>query len=832
MSPRNIFGICLLLGPGGIRCDTTTLTTPYVKRPTYALATPRLILSVFILILMPNVWGQGAVLLDEVQVSADASEGDTSPGEGSSRATLSGGRLKEANINNLSEASLLLPGLYSFGTSPRITGFSIRGLGNNQFNDGLDSSVGLYVDGVYLARQTYGAFGLFDLDDVTVLRGPQGAQYGMDSTAGEIHIRTRLPSHAQSQSLGLSVGNLGYTRIDTSITGSLVPGELAGRLSLYGQVRDGILYNQFDGSLLNNQNRLGVRGQLFWTPRADLSVRLIGEFGELDQKCCSIALLGPVSASIAASDAYMGYERTGTRVSERVTKNNVPTYNKTTREALSMIAEWGPIGRHRFVSISAINQTGFGPSINDDGTSMNLLQGSTTSKSRQLSQELRWQTSFKRAETTAGLIYLNQNLKGQEIGILGDEIALWALGGSLRQQVPTLNRQNSGFLINAVLPPEALNGLVLSTPYSQKSDTFSLFTSLDLKTSPDGLVTTGVRYTTSRREAQVSRSRSGGNLNSSPLALTNQLNALGNALGQDAGAVTYDGLIDSLAGESFERTDARQDEGYGGRVMYRHRISRSLSTSISLARGYKSGGLNLTGLSQTVSAQFMPETATNLELVLQSSQWLGKGSASMSVYQTKVKNFQALTYDEGGGLIDNPRQNNVLNIPEVKLQGVELDVRYPLTQRTQLGAGLAYNRAISTVFPNAPNEDTNRADKNLSGKQLYNAPRWSGFVGLERRFSVEKGREAYVAGEHTFRTKTFGAVDQSRSSFIDGYQLTNLRIGLRDAKAKWNVQAWIKNVFDEDYLQGVAALYGLGDYAGFAGEPRTYGLGLEMTLDR
>lgn len=771
-------------------------------------------------------------MLDEVQVSADASLGDTLPGEGSSRAFVSGKRLKEGNMNSLSEASLLLPGVFSFGTSPRITGFSIRGLGNNQFNDGLDSSVGLYVDGVYLARQTYGSFGLFDLEDVSVLRGPQGAQYGMDSTAGEIHIRSRMPSHVQSQSLGVSVGNLGYQRIDTSITGSIIPGELAGRLSLFGQVRDGILYNQFDGSLLNNQNKLGVRGQFFWTPRSDLTVRLIGEFGELDQKCCSIALLEPVSASIAASDAYMGYERTGANVSERVTKNNAPTYNKTTREALSLIAEWGPVGRHRFVSISGVNQTSFGPSMNDDGTSMNLLVGSTTSRSRQFTQELRWLSSFKRAETTTGLIYLNQNLKGQEIGVLGDEIALWALGGSLRQQAPVLNRQNSGFLINAVLPPDALNGLVLSTPYRQSSDTVSLFTSVDLKTSPEGLLTTGVRYTASRREAQISRSRSGGNLNSSPLALTNQLNALGNALGQDAGMVTYDGLIDSLAGESFDRSDARQDEGYGGRVMYRHTLSRGLSSSISLARGYKSGGLNLTGLSQTAPPQFLPETATNLELGLRSSQFFGKGVASASIYHTKVKNFQALTYDEGGGLIDNPRQNNILNIPVVKLQGVEIELSHPLARKTQLGLGLAYNRALSTVFPNAPNEDTNRADKNLNGKQLYNAPRWSGFVGLEQRFTLAKSREVYVGGEHTFRTRTFGAVDQSRNSLIDGYQLTNLRLGLRDTKAKWNVQAWVKNLFDEDYLAGVAALYGLGDYAGFAGEPRTYGLGLEMALGR
>jgi iron complex outermembrane recepter protein len=118
--------------------------------------------------------------LQEVQISASTEENGANANNTiskvSSKITSSGENLEVKSIRSLSEFSQQAPGLYGFGTTPRLTGFSIRGLGNNQFNDGLDSSVGLYVDGVYLARQSYTAFGLFDLESVNVFRGPQGSR--------------------------------------------------------------------------------------------------------------------------------------------------------------------------------------------------------------------------------------------------------------------------------------------------------------------------------------------------------------------------------------------------------------------------------------------------------------------------------------------------------------------------------------------------------------------------------------------------------------------------------------------------------------------------------
>jgi iron complex outermembrane receptor protein len=607
---------------------------------------------------------------------------------------------------------------------------------------------------------------------------------------------------------------------------------LAGRFNVYGQVRDGLITNLFDGNKLNDQDRLGVRGQLLWAPADELLVRVIGEYGMADQKCCVVPLLAPVSASVQSSDDYMGYKRPGTNPYDRVTDNDRTTRSRLLRRSLSVIAEWTPPGRHSLTSLTGLNGLDISPTQFDDGTSMRLVNSNITSKSSQFTQEVRLNSRFLRAETTVGMFYIHQRVQGRERAVLGDEIARWALGGVLRSRVPGLTQQNSGFVIDAVLPPQALNGLTLNTPYSQVSDSYSTFASTDFKLSPNTVMTAGLRWTASNRRAEISRDRSGGNLNSSPLSLTNNLAVLSGLLGQNVQNVTYDGIIDSLVGPSFERQDTRKDHGASGKLALKHQINTDTSVYASAATGYKSGGLNLAGITRQVKPQFEPETASNFEVGLNKVHPSGKLSYNLSLYNTRIKNYQALTHDEGEGLVANPRPNNVINISKVRLRGVEFDLSSRLTPTFSLYTGLAYNQAISTEFTNAPNEDTGQNNKNLSGEQLYNAPRWSGFVGLEHRIPHQDKNYTYWGLDYQFRSGTFGSVDQSRSSFIEGYQITNLRLGYRNQQEGWGVQAWVRNVFDEDYLQAVSTLYSVGELGGYAGDPRTYGVTVDVKLGR
>jgi iron complex outermembrane receptor protein len=206
-------------------------------------------------------------------------------------------------------------------------------------------------------------------------------------------------------------------------------------------------------------------------------------------------------------------------------------------------------------------------------------------------------------------------------------------------------------------------------------------------------------------------------------------------------------------------------------------------------------------------------------------------SVSFAVYDTDVKNYQALTFDEEQALIPNPRQLNLLNVGKVRLRGAEFDAYGYAAAGLMLRAGAAYNEAITVTFPDAPDEVTRQNDKDLSGKQLYNAPRWTATAGIEYSHGTFTNIDGYGGVDYYYRSGTWGTVEHGAGSYIDGYDITNLRIGLRSATRSWDVSAFVRNVFDKNYLAAVYALYGVGDYGGTAGDERAYGVTVRVAFD-
>src|SRR5215831_14615722 len=116
-----------------------------------------------------------------------------------SASVVTGVTLNKFSTFNIQQLTQLVPSLNYTSPNPRNTAYTIRGLGSSvvavsQANDGLEPGVGFYVDQVYHARPATAAFDFSDIDQVEVLRGPQGTVFGKNTTAGAIHITTRLPS--------------------------------------------------------------------------------------------------------------------------------------------------------------------------------------------------------------------------------------------------------------------------------------------------------------------------------------------------------------------------------------------------------------------------------------------------------------------------------------------------------------------------------------------------------------------------------------------------------------------------------------------------------------
>ena len=183
-------------------------------------------------------------------------------------AALSGADLDASGQSRLESLNEHLPSTNIEFTNPRQTSIAVRGLGNNPADDGLESSVGVYMDGVYLGRASMANVDLADLDQIELLRGPQGTLFGKNTTAGVVNITTRLPSFNPELLAEGSYGNLGYYQAKVAASDALIGDTLAGRISFVRTFQDGFVHDPINGQDYNGINRSGGRAQLYGNPAA------------------------------------------------------------------------------------------------------------------------------------------------------------------------------------------------------------------------------------------------------------------------------------------------------------------------------------------------------------------------------------------------------------------------------------------------------------------------------------------------------------------------------------------------------------------------------------
>jgi iron complex outermembrane receptor protein len=772
-----------------------------------------------------------AYTLDEVVVTARR-EPERAIDVPITMTVVSGQSLKEAGITRPQEIQQRTPGMTVNVPSPRLTQYTIRGLGSTSQNDGMESSVGVFLDGVYLGRQGLSVFDLVDLDRVEVLHGPQGTLFGKNTTAGAINIVSLAPDFRYSSEFDFSLGDQRFRQVRGYLTGSLVDDELAGRLSFYMTRKEGAYTNLYDGSDLNEQHRQGLRGQLLWTPTESLSLRLIGEAGEQDEVCCVYPLI-VYRDSVRARDEYMEYARAPLDFAERKTDSDTPTFSEVRHAAATAQLDWRLSDTHRIVSISAIRHWRAEPT-SDDATSLQLVpETGIANDYDQLSQELRLHSDFGDLDSTVGLYYLHQRLVGDERNILGDDLVGWTFGGLLREKLlPFATESNTGLLLYALIPPATLDGMRVDTDSLQQGDSVAAFGSANWHISERVEATGGLRYTYEWKHGTVQRQRSGGCPQCTALSLVNPIaDLLGTIFETPLSGLSTEALLDTLVGNNYTR-DTRYKEGnWSGQVALSYHPIQAQHLYVSIARGYKGGGINLGATGESVEPTFKAERATAYEAGIKSLFYQGRLATALALYRTDVDNYQALTFDDEETLIPNPRQINLLNVGKVRIQGIEASTTYSDRRGLTLRAALAHNDAVTLDFPNAPDEDSGENNKDLSGEVLYNAPRWMISAGAEQSLSVDSDRDLYGGVDYYYRSGAWATVEHGAGSYVDDYNIVNLRVGLRHVGARWDISAFVNNVFDTDYLAAIYALYGVGDYGGTAGDQRSYGLAFKLYFE-
>ena len=206
--------------------------------------------------------------------------------------TLSEALLEGAGVQDIKDLQILTPGMTVTSTqSETSTTARIRGVGTVGDNPGLESSVGVVIDGVYRSRNGVGFGDLGELSRIEVLKGPQGTLFGKNTSAGVINIISEQPSFEPGFEAELTGGNYGAIGGSASVTGPLTD-QIAGRLFVAKRERDGFYdVDLGDGprTLTEDQTQdyWTTRGQLLILPNDSASVRLIADYTKREEFCCA-----------------------------------------------------------------------------------------------------------------------------------------------------------------------------------------------------------------------------------------------------------------------------------------------------------------------------------------------------------------------------------------------------------------------------------------------------------------------------------------------------------------------------------------------------------------
>ncbi len=223
--------------------------------------------------------------------------------------------LQNSGANDIRQLNQLAPSLLVSSTGSEANGSArIRGIGTVGDNPGLESSVAVFIDGVYRSRSGIGLTELGEIDRIEVLRGPQGTLGGRNSSAGLISIISKAPSFDRISAGGeATYGNYDFYRFAGNINVPL--GEtIAARVDGVYVKRDGFYRDFTNNTDVNDRDRYFLRGQLLFEPNSDISLRLIGDYTKRNEKCCAATYvdrsvnqtIGNLNEPLASVNAGLG----------------------------------------------------------------------------------------------------------------------------------------------------------------------------------------------------------------------------------------------------------------------------------------------------------------------------------------------------------------------------------------------------------------------------------------------------------------------------------------------------------------------------------------------
>jgi iron complex outermembrane receptor protein len=697
-------------------------------------------------------------------------------------AALDGAVLESSGQFRLEDLNRRLPSMNVQFSNPRQSSIAVRGLGNNPANDALEASVGVYLDNVYLGRPGMANLDLIDIDQVALLRGPQGTLFGKNTTAGVLAISTRQPSFTPEAQIEAAIANRDYYQTRAAISGPLIGDTLAGRLSFAKTEKGGFVRDLTDGRRLNDSDRVGFRGQLLYQPSKDLSVRVIGDYNEEHSNCCVNVLygLGPndgqlVRQRYAAIGATFAYDP-----DFLTTTINDYQQMDVRQGGGSIEANWEFGGGYKLTSVTAYRSWWFLPTNDGDATNLSgIINAGQQVDDEQWSQELRVASpSGGAVDYVAGLFYFYQYQSNQLFTQYGPAAGV-VFGRAFFNNAST--RTNQYLHTNS--------GSVFGQATWHVTDRWSL--------------TAGVREIAEDKSTRVQRQAPVG--------------------GVEPGVSGALGAFDSGVLEMSDTTTAAL-------LSAAFQANEQWLWYASASRGVKSGGINpsVPNPGFTVRSLFIdPEQALDFELGFKSSLLERRLQLNANLFWTDVKDYQATQLEL------NPQTQVftqiLANIGKVRSRGVETEITAVPMEGLNLALAASFNDAKYVEYRHAPcaAEDlaVGRSVCDLTGEQVVAAPKW--IVNPSVSYTQNVGTlQAFAQTDYAWRSSFYGAPDNSQYSKVDPYGVLNVQLGVTGKLSQydWQLSLWGRNVLDKHYvIGGITGASQYLTYSLYPGEPRAYG---------
>jgi iron complex outermembrane receptor protein len=694
---------------------------------------------------------------------------------------LSAQQLDAAGIFDGTTIAMNVPGMAYAEFAPGQVLISIRGITSADDGAGLDNSVALFLDGIYIGRQAGINFDMFDLERIEVLKGPQGTLFGRNAIAGAINVVTSKPSDEFGVKAALTVGNEGILRYQGLVTGPLTE-NLSGKLVFNHREHDGFVRNTLLEKDVANEDYSSLRGQLLWS--TDSSTWLLSaDYMEDDRDAQGRAPIANGNFDYVGTAIKLGAGRPGTNAS--------PIDGFSKREA-SGISLQGDIEFDKgvFTTITGLRSTdsafdmesigapaggGFDLEAGIFGVDVN---DSIDEEIDTFSQELRWTSDTGDTfDYVGGLYYFTEDTD--------------------RVEQFKLDR-------NTVATGQVMVGNEY-TRTQNETTSYAAYGQANWFVNSRWTLTAGGRYTKDERDYIATAVNCGLSEEEKAAAGFPNFEPCGNV-----------GSSLRIIAEVFELPASDSWSDFSPMISAQFRANDDLMYFGTISTGYKSGGFaGSQGVAVAATNPVDPEDVVNFELGFKGDFANNTLRINASVFFMDYTDLQVVRFGPVPGSAFGTFQTT--NVGSADIKGLEVDFYWMATENFSVSGYYAYlDSEIDGLTLN-----TADGPKDFSGLPLRQSPEHSYTVVLDYKLATGTGEYDFRA-QYAFIADQFNDYPTMTETIIEEAKLLDASVTWTSPEGMYQLVLWGKNLTDERYI---THSYRIGPGSiGVWSDPQTYGL--------